>query len=384
MKKQAKKAKQWAGPRLIEPELVDKLLLDSHNPRFAATAENEKQDSLLKVLWSEFAVDEVALSIAANGFFQEEPLLVVPHDRSKPDGPFVVVEGNRRLAAVLLLRDNELRKKIKALNLPVLDDNDRKRLEQLPVSKYGSREEIWRYLGFRHINGPQPWDAFSKAMYVASLHDDLDVSLDEIATSIGDRHSTVKRLYRGYKILQQAETMTSFKREDRTANKFFFSHLYTAVDQTEFQRHLGIDPEKSLRPNPVTKQRLKELRELMVWFYGSKAERRQPLVQKQNPDLNVLREVISEPRGLEALRAGYSLPRALEISIGDEQRFRNALIRAKDELQIADGTLTTGYFGEQDTYLVFKDIAAIVDSMMDRIESKHTKSISRVEKMKRG
>lgn len=373
MAKQQIQAVKSDPPHEISRVPVDGLLLDPNNPRFASGAESETQDDLLKVLWNEFAVDEVALSIAANGFFDEEPLFVVPKDAKSGNGPFVVVEGNRRLAAVRLLRDANLRQKIKATNLPEISASDREKLDTLPVSKYESREELWRYVGFRHINGPQPWDSFSKAVYIATVRDDHGISLDEIANSIGDRHSTVKRLYRGYKILQQAETMAGFRREDRIANKFYFSHLYTATDQPEFQRFIGIDPERSLKPNPVPKQKLGELRELMVWFYGSKSEKRLPLVQHQNPDLNILREVISEPRGVAALKAGLSLQRSHEISIGDEKRFRNALVRAKEELQIADGTITTGYAGEEDAYLLFKDILAIVNAINDRIESKRSK-----------
>ena len=363
-------------PRGIEYERVDRLLLDATNPRFAS-ADIETQEDLVRVLWNEFAVDEVALSIAANGFFPEEPLFVVPQNSHDENGLYVVVEGNRRLAAVLLLRDANLRQKVKATNLPEISQEDIAKLDALPVSKYSNRGELWQYVGFRHINGPQPWDSFSKAMYVALVHDEHGVDLDEIANSIGDRHATVKRLYRGYKILQQAESMAGFKREDRIANKFFFSHLYTAVDQPEFQKFLGVEAEKSLRANPVPKSRLGELRELMIWFYGSKAEKKLPLVQHQNPDLNILREVISEPRGLAALRAGYPLQRSHEISIGDERRFRNALVRAKEELQIADGTVTTGYAGEEDSYLLIQDIVTIVQSLTDRMNSKRTRQSSR-------
>jgi hypothetical protein len=374
----AKRAMQLGKPAIahtIDFEPTDNLLLDPANPRFATGAADESQEDLLKVLWQEFAVDEVAFSIAANGFFQEEPLFVVRQHPNDKQSKYVVVEGNRRLAAVLLLRDANFRQKLKATNLPEISPEAAAKLDVLPVSKYESREELWRYLGFRHINGPQPWDSFSKAMYVAEVHDKHGIDLDEIASSIGDRHATVKRLYRGYKVLQQAESMTGFKKEDRIAKRFFFSHLYTAVDQPEFQKFIGIDPNK-FGPNPVPKSKLSELRELMTWFYGSKSEKKLPLVQQQNPDLNILREVISEPRGLAALRAGYPLQRSHEISIGDERRFRNALVRAKEELQTADGVVTTGYNGEEDSYMVFQDISTIVESISARMDAKRAKRTS--------
>ncbi len=203
---------------------VEQLLLDADNPRLASGAGGDTQEDLLKVLWTEMAVDEVAFSIAANGFFREEPLLVIPGDGVKGGrGKFIVVEGNRRLAAVLLLRDAQLRKKLKVTELPTITPERHTELNTVPVFRYPNRQSLWTFCGFRHINGAKPWDAFSKAQYVATVHEQYNVPLDEIARKIGDRHATVKRLYRGYKVLEQAEQKAGFSKEDRVRNKFYFS-----------------------------------------------------------------------------------------------------------------------------------------------------------------
>ena len=271
---------------------IEKLLLDPENPRLASGMSGKNQEELLKILWTEMAVDELAFSIAANGFFQEEALFVVPADHLGGHGDktkYFVVEGNRRLAAVILLRDEKLRHKLRATELPTLSEIEKSRLSILPVSIYNNREELWEYFGFRHINGPQPWDAYSKASYVAKVYEEYGVPLDEIARKIGDRHVTVKRLYRGYALLRQAEAMTGFDKEDRIRNRFYFSHLYTAADQPEFQRFLGIAAEKSLKPNPVPRPGLDKLKELMIWFYGSKLHAKEPVIRSHNPYLNLLR-----------------------------------------------------------------------------------------------
>lgn len=352
---------------------VEKLLLDPENPRLASGNGADSQEDLLRVLWTEMSVDEIAFSIAANGFFTEEPLLVIPKDpqeRSEKKKYYVVVEGNRRLAAVLLLRNRELRQKIKATDLPEINDQRRSSLDQVPVSIYPDRKSLWTYCGFRHINGTKPWDAFSKAKYVVSVHEAYHIPLREIADKIGDRHATVVRLYRGYKILQQAEEKAGFNIEDRVRNRFYFSHLYTAADQLEFQKFLGITSEGSLKPNPVPKSRLAELSELMTWLYGRKSAKTDPVVRTQNPDLNTLREVICKPSSLSALRSGYSLDRSFEIAIGDKRRFRDALTTAKEELQQANGTVVTGYVGEDDLYETMKDILLYAEKIMQEMEAK--------------
>src|SRR5689334_6643223 len=81
---------------------IERLLLDRNNPRLASGPDVSSQFEILKILWSEMAVDELVLSIAANGYFPEEPLFVIPehqYNNSAGDSTkYVVVEGNRRLA----------------------------------------------------------------------------------------------------------------------------------------------------------------------------------------------------------------------------------------------------------------------------------------------
>jgi hypothetical protein len=78
------------------PQLINErdLRFDPRNSRVADYDADTDQDTLLQTLWRDFAVDELALSIAANGFFDHEPLFA-----AREDGHLVVVEGNRRLLA---------------------------------------------------------------------------------------------------------------------------------------------------------------------------------------------------------------------------------------------------------------------------------------------
>ncbi len=366
------------NPDAIVSIPVAQLLLDSQNARLAGRIESGSQEELLRALWTEMDVAEVALSIAENGYYHSEPLFVITENpqESAPQKPrYIAIEGNRRLAAVLLLRDRKLREKLKATNLPDIDEERRSHLDELPAIVYPDRESLWTSVGFRHINGIKPWDSFSKAKYIAEVTEKYGVPLAEIAEKIGDRHATVKRLYRGYKILEQAESQVRFDRDDIARNRFYFSHLYTAVDQLDFQRFLGIDPDASLRPNPVPTDKLAELEELMTWLYGNKSRGRDPLVRTQNPDLNTLRTIVSKPESLAALRSGYSLETSLAVAIGDRRRFRESLTKAKVELQNAKGTVTTGYSGEDDLYEYINDIIAYADTIREEMAKRNIPSV---------
>ena len=332
----------------IVPIEVSRLLLDPENPRLAEVDVEKGPDGLAKAMWREMAVSEVALSIAENGFFPEEPLLAIPAPNfPKNDPHYIIVEGNRRLTAVLLLTDDALREKVKATDLPKLTAGQRRGLVHLPVAVYPDKEALWEYFGFRHVNGPKEWDALAKATYVARVRRKYDIDLDTIARKIGDQHSTVTRFYRGYVLLEQAEKEGLFERENRVRNRLHFSHLYTAASYPDIQKFLGITERGSLVENPVKKAYFPQLAELMVWLFGDKERDKEPVVRKQNPHLSMLRDVISDRAALNALRSGISLVRSYAISLGDSRRFEEALINAKDALQEVRGTVTTGYKGEQ-------------------------------------
>ena len=69
-------------------------------------------------MWREFVIEEVALSIANNGFWEYEPLIVATENNH-----LVVIEGNRRLAAVKLLLDENERRRVGANSLPQITED---------------------------------------------------------------------------------------------------------------------------------------------------------------------------------------------------------------------------------------------------------------------
>ena len=185
------------------------LYLDPENPRLARELFSvDDQEDILRWLWRNKSVNELVDSILANGFWGHEELFA-----TEEDGRWVVVEGNRRLAAVKILLDPGLRERL-GIHLP--EKPSRKVLEsiqQLPVI-HSTREELWSFVGFKHVNGPQAWDSIAKAEYVFRVRRNFGLSLADIASGIGDRHETVARLYRGYVVLQQAQDEFEFDTTD--------------------------------------------------------------------------------------------------------------------------------------------------------------------------
>ena len=361
--------RDWLGEQQsFDQELVpiEQLHLDARNPRILELGEDLNEERILEALWREYSVDEVAMSIAQNGFFPYEPLFVV-----EEDGKLVVVEGNRRLAAALVLCRPDLRKRLQATNLPEISEQRIADLRLLPVIRC-QRETIWQYVGFKHVNGPQAWNSFAKAKYIAWVKNDLGTDLGDVASTIGDTHSTVTRLYRAYMALQQAERRGVYRQEQRTRRHFSFSHLYTGLDYPGIRSFTRVADLDSPKIEPIPRNRLNEFGELCVWLWGDETRGKPALIKSQNPDLRRLDEALQSKEGLSALRAGYGISVAVDIARGDTALFREALLKAKQSLQEARGKVVTGFAGEQDLLremLQIIAIAAALDGDMRQIET---------------
>lgn len=365
-KKSSPRTRSAGSPSNIEWLPVSDLRFDPENPRLIEHLGDEapSQDELLRILWQHMAVDELALSIAASGYFSYEPLFVVPVGRK-----WHVIEGNRRLAAVRLLTDSQARERLRATDLPSIDEPMVQSLEMLPVIKT-TRKDAWRYLGFKHVNGPAKWDSYAKAQYVAQVHRDFNISLEDIAAQIGDKHRTVQRFYRALMVIDQAEKAKVFSRDNRSKSHFSFSHLYTGLDYEGIAAFVNLKDVSAESKSPVPKSRMKELGELLTWIYGDKTFDKPAVVESQNPHLRQLDEVLKDPKATDSLRAGLPLSVALEVSYGDEQLFISALHRAKESLQKARGTLSTGFNGERESYALAESIFNIASDLLDEMDRK--------------
>ncbi len=348
-----------SGPNSTKYVQVDLLHLDPKNPRICQIGENLSEREILRVLWHEFSVEEVALSIAENGFFPHEPLFVAEENEE-----LIVVEGNRRLAAVLLLRDSQLREEIQATSLPSISAEQVDALEEVPTIEC-RRDDIWQYIGFKHVNGPQVWTSYAKAEYIAWVRNDLRTDLNDIARTIGDTHSTVARLYRAYMALKQAEDSGVYDREQRTKRHFSFSHLYTGLDYQGIRKFTGVADIDPPKVKPIPAKKMNQFGELCVWLWGDKEREQKSLIQSQNPHLRQLDEALQSDDGLAALRAGYGLARSVNVARGDTALFREALLNAKQSLKDARAVVVTGFTGEPDLQREMDEIMSLADALYE-------------------
>jgi len=357
------------GVEKLEFFKTSELHFDRQNPRLAEYGISAKttDEDIITILWDAMDVRELVQSIAASGFFPHEPLIITKEGRKQ-----VVIEGNRRLAAVRVLLTPSLIEST-SYKIPKLSPAKQQKLEELPVVKE-SRSDAWRYLGFKHVNGPAKWSSYAKAKYIADVHKTYKIPLVDIAEQIGDRHQTVQRLYRGLMVIDQAERLKVYNREDRFRTRFAFSHLYTGLDGDGISSFLGLKASGEESENPVPPKFKKKLGELCIWLYGSKKENKPPVVQTQAPDLWRLNDVLQSREATAALRDDSDLDNAYELSRPQNAVFEEALLRAKRELTRARATLTTGYDKSVDLLRIADDIANLAEDIYTEMQRKQKPS----------
>lgn len=248
-------------------------------------------------------------------------------------------------------------------------DVRRQALREIPALS-SSREGAWRYLGFKHVNGPAKWGSYAKSKYIAGVHRDYNVPLDDIARQIGDTHNTVRRLYRGLMVIEQAERVGAYDRRDRWRGHFAFSHLYVGLQSSGISAFLDLRPVSEEDEEPVPTHKKNELRELLVWMYGSRSEQKPPVVQSQNPHLRQLGDVLANAEALAVMRAGAELSVAFEVSRPSSNLFEEALVGAKRNLEKAHSTLSTGYRASDALLAIASDVMDLSYDLHDEMQRK--------------
>ncbi len=143
---------------------VASLHLDAKNPRLGRETSARAPREIIQYLFEHDKALEVAQSIAARGYFPNEPLLAI-----KENDQLIVVEGNRRLAALKALREpglleGPMQRQLERLSRQFEDPND---ISSVPVTLAPSRRATDRQIAGRHVGTPVlAWQAENRASFI--------------------------------------------------------------------------------------------------------------------------------------------------------------------------------------------------------------------------
>jgi hypothetical protein len=308
---------------------------------------------------AEEAIEELALSFARNGYFWEEPLVVVPAQRAQ--GKFVVVEGNRRLAALKLLLDPSLRRRLKVADFPSISSERQAELQAVPTVLYESRDQVVPYLGFRHITGVKTWEPYAKARYVADLIAQ-GRPIADIEQTIGDSASTVKKLYQAYVLFKQIiDELGADPKEIRSG----FSLLEVLLGQQAIKEFLGVARKLPTGPieRVVPSTGLDDLRDVVSWVFGNRSQGLSRIISDSRQIPQRLAPIVADPEALAHLRQSRDLEGAYERSGGEREYLIRQLTLARRALERALGVAPL-HTDDETLITHARDLATLLESLL--------------------
>jgi hypothetical protein len=153
------------------------LRLDPKNPRIPHSGEDLSQPDLIADLVENEKVYDLAKSIADNGYYPIEALILVEENKEK-----LVLEGNRRLAALKLLISPEAAPEKWVPRFRALANRiDAKGLRKVKVVRAPTRESAAPIIMSRHTrNQVESWSPLMQAKFYSNLVE-RGMKIDEIA-----------------------------------------------------------------------------------------------------------------------------------------------------------------------------------------------------------
>ena len=352
-------------------QMIDTAILefDPENPRFYRLNDSHSIEAVVEEMLDDESVQDLMLSIGQKGYFEGEPLLVV----RKPGGHFTVVEGNRRLAAVKLLNKQILPPARRKNSIAeILEEVVVTAPKKLPCLIYGSRREVLRYLGYRHITGIKEWDSLSKAKYLFELREEFYEALPEaeqlrsLARDIGSRSDYVGQLLTALALYIRAEEKKFFKLPI-DADSIESSYITTALNYKSICTWLGLEGKNDIQmPNLVEKN----LKRAFAWMFAKDQQGRTILGESRN--LKEMAAIVGSADAIEVLERTSNLSEAYLYTDGPESALNQALELANERLLVVwnmlPGTkpLTRQHLDQADTLFgVSKDVRSYLREKLE-------------------
>lgn len=350
---------------------VESLFFDPQNPRLPASVDAEDDSSVLDWMLGDAGLVELMGSIASNGFFPAEPLLVTPRDGGQG---YWVLEGNRRLAAVRLLLDPaqapQRKAAVAAMAADAVSIGD---LAELPCAVFDSRDRVLDYLGFRHITGVKQWEPAAKARYLDALYrEHLPEAGGEvfrrIARIIGSRSDYVSRLLASLRLneLIAADPIVGPQLEEE---RVAFSLVTLALSYRSIASYVGVHDTEQL---DLPDLKPEHLRNLAVWIFVERPDLgRTQLGESHN--MKLLAQAISHPEGEAALLEGATVEDAAADTVDADELFLRGLRQSRDRLLAAQSMIhrsnvTSAAFG------LLIEIRELLDQIEVTAQRKHRRS----------
>lgn len=301
---------------------VTDLLLWDCNPRMSAPLNGQAQLVIAQTMNDEFDPIEVGNSIAATGWDATSLLSVT--DEGMPPGKYLVVEGNRRLTALLSLTDQNIRSNLSNAEdweKAAIQASDKNRIpDSVPCVVYPTLKEAKLQLGPRHFLGIKQWEPYQKDRFILENIDAGD-PITEVAGSFGFDEVEVRKSVLVFRVFQALARSSYGRLSERNYGNLrelilrysaIRAHMMLPEGRTVDESFTGFDEDAV----PVVS-------EILTWVFGTSPDRSEDTDDgrkvMESREYRILNRVVKSVRGLEALRdPGTTLAEAYDIVLAED------------------------------------------------------------------
>ncbi|EOV3270547.1 hypothetical protein ACOM1Z_003157 [Cronobacter dublinensis] len=313
----------------IEYIKTSKLSFDPENPRFFRLNDADKEEVVVEGMLDDESVHDLMLSIGQQGYFPGEPLLVFRSGKE-----LIVAEGNRRLAAVKLLNGQLNPPDNKKNSIQEIRGEVTNKPNELPCIIYDAREDVLRYIGYRHITGVKEWDSLSKAKYLKELcvkfygNETKENTLKYLAREIGSRPSYVGLLLTSLSVYELAKKEKFYKLNILEVD-IEFSYLTTALGYSAITEWLGIEDKKDYDLKGIKEENVKNI---FSWFFVRDEHAR--TVVRESRRIKDIALIVQHDDAIECLVRTRDIDQSYLYTNGHQVALEEAIKKAKNSLKI--------------------------------------------------
>jgi hypothetical protein len=302
-------------------------------------------------------------SIIANGFLPIERIVVTPCLNGAPPGSHLVIEGNRRVAALKQLSEEIAG----GVEMP---QSLLECMTQVPClivepDEGGSffKETL---MGIRHVGGIKEWGGYQRAKLIADLRDVHHLDPSDVAAKLGLSTREVNRRYRAFKGLQQMRDDDEF---GDLAEATLYPIFHEAIAGVEIREWLGWNQEASSFDNA---DNLHVFYTLITPSFPEEGEVERSAKLKTFSDVRQLKNILPNP---DARRYLFDPERpfldALTVANREElsKKWRNELTEATGSLE-GISALEVRNFSADDVALLDR-LAGAVSQIKEVYEAVH-------------
>jgi hypothetical protein len=295
---------------------LDQLLFDPNNPRFAELgdppdvvpegriAEARVQgDAFNKMKNPRFDVNELRDTIKSLGYLPMDRIVVRLWREANPEHPkYVVVEGNRRVAALRWLKE------LHETGRENLTDDQIENFTHLPALlldvEHAPDSARWVLPGLRHVSGIKEWGPYQKARAVWVLRE-AGSTPQQVAQSLGLSTRAANQFWRSYLALEQMREDEEYGESAQPRQYSYFEEVFKRSNVKDWLA--WSDAERKF----TNEQRIREFYGWMVGEPGEDDERSDPKLPEAK-SVRDLSQFIDDDAALAVFRAeGGTLARAL-------------------------------------------------------------------------